>query len=551
VSDSDVYDLIEQFRRELLRKERAAASQMVRAYGQTWQRIQDRLKELDAEYKVIKAIDGRPSWEWIYESNRLKAFRAQVERELSQFAEYAEQTVRAEQQAAIGAAGQQAQKVVKAMVGTETGWNAFDPGAVEALVGLSQADSPLHQLLLSIQADGAQGAEDALVQGMLLGQNPRDVAGALKSALGIGLSRALTIARTETLRAHREATRASYRANNDLVGGWIWHSAADGRTCGCCWAMHGTEHKLDEELNGHPNCRCAMVPVLKLPEWMTPPPGDPRVTNKGVDLFAKLPADQQIRVLGPAKWMAWKDGKFTLTDLVGVRESPVWGSMRVEKSLAGMVGKEIAEQYYPRPGGKTSGFTWFRGELPNVESAIRIGESDMGWVYHEGILREDYLPKFHLVDDVEYTLGLWGNPEPSFNLHVTGSTENIVAFARKWGQDYNQEGMVMLLPTQAGKGGALSWDFGRELTNDELDRLLGGIMSVNAELQKTETSIINWIGVTVRDHQSVEFWVRNDEERRVGLQLIRTAIKRSGLELPRSRWEGGYNFQLFAIKIDY
>jgi hypothetical protein len=168
VSDSDVYDLIEQFRRELLRKERAAASQMVRAYGQTWQRIQDRLKELDAEYKVWKQLqtltptlslkgEGGLGWEWIYESNRLKAFRAQVERELSQFAEYAEQTVRAEQQAAIGAAGQQAQKVVKAMVGTETGWNAFDPGAVEALVGLSQADSPLHQLLLSIQADGAQG----------------------------------------------------------------------------------------------------------------------------------------------------------------------------------------------------------------------------------------------------------------------------------------------------------------------------------------------------------------------------------------------------------
>lgn len=176
----------------------------------------------------------------------------------------------------------------------------------------------------------------------------------------------------------------------------------------------------------------------------------------------------------------------------------------------------------------------------------------MGWVYHEGVLRSDYLPIFHLVeDDVEYTLGLWGNPEPSFNLHVIGTTENIVAFARKWGRAYNQEGMVMLLPTRAGRGGALSWDFGRELTTDEMDRLLGGIMSVNDELKKTENNIINWIGVTVRDHRKIEFWVRGDEEREIGFELIRTAIERSGLELPEGRWEGGYNFLSLAINVDY
>jgi len=82
MSDSDLERILNQFRRELLRKERAAASQMVRAYGKAWQRIQEELQRLDAEYEAIKAIGGRPSWEWIYEHNRLKAFRVQVEREL-------------------------------------------------------------------------------------------------------------------------------------------------------------------------------------------------------------------------------------------------------------------------------------------------------------------------------------------------------------------------------------------------------------------------------------------------------------------------------------
>ncbi len=170
----------------------------------------------------------------------------------------------------------------------------------------------------------------------------------LKKALGIGLSRALTIARTETLRAHREATRASYQANKGLVGGWIWHSAADERTCGCCWAMHGTEHSLEEELDGHPNCRCAMVPIL---------PGINFEVKPGVELFAGLTAEKQIRILGPAKWAAWKDGRFALGDLVGVKESSVWGSMRVERSLGDLIGTETAREYYPIRKRSTSGFT--------------------------------------------------------------------------------------------------------------------------------------------------------------------------------------------------
>lgn len=182
---------------------------------------------------------------------------------------------------------------------------------------------------------------DALVQGMLMGQNPREVARELRRALGVALSRALTIARTETLRAHREATRASYQANDDLVSGWTWHSAADERTCGSCWAMHGTEHTLEEKLDDHPNGRCAMVPIIR---------GVAFEVRAGRDLFAELASNTQIKILGPAKWAAWKDGKVTLdehplTGIVGRRHDPVWGSMRYERSLREILGREAAKSY--------------------------------------------------------------------------------------------------------------------------------------------------------------------------------------------------------------
>ncbi len=157
----------------------------------------------------------------------------------------------------------------------------------------------------------------------------------------------------ETLRAHREATRASYQANSDIVKGWIWHSAADERTCTACWAMHGTEHRLDEILDDHPNGRCAMVPKTKT--WAdigkqygidlsNVPDTNPEI-EPGVLLFDKLPAEKQIKILGLAKWAAWKDGQFTLSDLVGQTESTIWGTHRYEKSLVQLLGAEKAKGY--------------------------------------------------------------------------------------------------------------------------------------------------------------------------------------------------------------
>ena len=89
--------------------------------------------------------------------------------------------------------------------------------------------------------------------------------------------------------------------------------------------MHGTEHGVNEILDDHPNGRCAMVPRTKTwaeigrmigVDLSDLPDANPRITP-GVELFEKLAAEQQIKILGPAKYAAWKDGKFALSDIVG------------------------------------------------------------------------------------------------------------------------------------------------------------------------------------------------------------------------------------------
>lgn len=84
-----------------------------------------------------------------------------------------------------------------------------------------------------------------------------------------------------------------------------------------------------------------MVPVLH---------GFDSKVTPGAEQFAKLGADAQLKILGPAKWAAWKDGKVTLdenlvTGIVGRRHDPVWGSMRYERSLREILGREAAKGY--------------------------------------------------------------------------------------------------------------------------------------------------------------------------------------------------------------
>lgn len=208
-----------------------------------------------------------------------------------------------------------------------------------------------------------------------------------------------------------------------------------------------------------------------------------------------------------------------------------------------------------QPAADVMGYTWFRGELPSVVEARAIGEGPNGWAKHERVFKDEYLPKHKVKDDVERTIGLWGAPEPSFNARVRGSRKNVLALAKDWGRDYNQDAMALLLPQSGGKGGALAWDFGKALNNEELDRLLGAVQAANqklAEILPLGSPLAGFtVGLTVKGDQRVEFWVSNDEERDLGQNLLEDAIAAAGLGPPAHTWSGGYEFKLLFRGTDY
>jgi SPP1 gp7 family putative phage head morphogenesis protein len=106
-----------------------------------------------------------------------------------------------------------------------------------------------------------------VTDGIIRGESPYEVARKLNEAVDkIGIVRARTIARTETIRAHAEGQLDTLEALGveDLGVMVEWSTAGDDRVCPLCLPLDGIVIKMKEArgmLPRHPNCRCAWIPA--------------------------------------------------------------------------------------------------------------------------------------------------------------------------------------------------------------------------------------------------------------------------------------------------
>lgn len=353
---------------------------MVRVYAEGWKNVRSRLDQLQAEYDRTIALGEKPSLGWIYQNSRLADMQELIGNELSKFSNYAVGRITEEQRRVIEMSLEFSRDEMILRLGPE--YDVSDIRRIRSLpidevivmVGSNQQGSPLKALFDSINIEGSQKASDALVEGMMLGYNPRKIAPMIRDALGVQLNRALTISRTETMRAQRVAASESYKANADVMKGWRWQAALTGNTCPVCISMHGSIHPVEEEMESHINCRCCSVPVTKSWEELGAElgfdfsgvekagPSFEEIAKKyklsdeqkrmyaqrkmtGEAYFRGLSAEEQRKILGPAKWLAWKEGKFEFTQLAKKTYSPVWGAGRGAMSLKELLGEQDAHYY--------------------------------------------------------------------------------------------------------------------------------------------------------------------------------------------------------------
>lgn len=208
-------------------------------------------------------------------------------------------------------------------------WSRVDERQISAIV--RRSTEQITSLARPLSAQAYDVVRRELIRGVASGSNPRVTAVRMvrraEQGFNGGLTRALTIARTETLDAHRAAAALGQAQHADVLGGWIWLAELSTRTCPSCFAQHGSEHPLSEPGPfDHQQGRCSRMPQTKTwAELGFPDMKEPAsiIPDAGA-YFDRLPAADQKKILGVRGHEAWKAGEFPMTDWSARRTTPGW-----------------------------------------------------------------------------------------------------------------------------------------------------------------------------------------------------------------------------------
>ncbi len=240
----------------------------------------------------------------------------QVTSEAQRYEHYASRLITAEQMTYAETGIAAAQTAISQSIGVGVAFNRINIGAVQDMIGLCADGYPLFDVLKkrALAPDMVSGLTDKLVEGIALGYNPRKTAEMMADGLAQGLSKALTIARTEQIRVYRQASIDQYKESG-VVTQFQRHAAFGERACLECLALDGKIQDTDDLIESHPNCRCFITPVI------------PGVANpsreSGETWLARQDEETQRTILG-SHYDLYKDG-VPLMDMIKVTDDPVWG----------------------------------------------------------------------------------------------------------------------------------------------------------------------------------------------------------------------------------
>jgi SPP1 gp7 family putative phage head morphogenesis protein len=294
---------------------------LTKAWALAWDEVSPDLRaslleQLTAGERVTRAQ--------LLRSTRLRAALAVVAERLEALAKESGVRISADLQAVIDTAGAAQASVIDSQLppGFMTAddlaaWSRVDARQVEAIVTrVTQQITALH---VPLAPEAYEIVRRELVRGVAAGSNPRATAARMLARAGRygfngGLTRALVIARTETVDAYRDAARLGRMQHTDVLDGWVWSAKLDQRTCSSCWAMHGTTYEVDEPGPfDHQQGRCAAVPVTK--SWADlgiEIPEPPSLLPDSAATFEGLTASEQKQILGPARYSAWRRGEYPM-----------------------------------------------------------------------------------------------------------------------------------------------------------------------------------------------------------------------------------------------
>jgi len=343
-TQAEIYDRATQFKDDLIANERRASARIVDSYGRAFDKMKDNIRVLTEKIERARAAGQYISPSWAFQIDRYLTLQRQITSEVTRIAGTVEQTITTNQTAAVQQAVANTGTLIEMgaqSTGVSVSFSQLPTAATESIVGFLSDGSPLKGLLDKLPGMAGQAVAEALTDGITRGLGATKIASNIRNALGGNMTRAMTIARTETMRAYREATSRTFNQNRDILVGWVWVASFSRRTCASCLALAGSVHRLDERMESHPRCRCVAQPLLR---------GQAVTIQKGDEWFATQPEEIQRAILGSNVAVnAYRDGRVTLTDFVGRQNSPQWGQPYYQLSTKRAILKQSKFPGYNQP----------------------------------------------------------------------------------------------------------------------------------------------------------------------------------------------------------
>lgn len=311
----------------------AQTRDLVRAWVTAWDEV---APDLTAVLLDMLVAGDRVTRTQLLRSTRLRKALAVIADKLDTLAADAGVRITSDLQAVIDMAGGAQASVIDSQLPPNSpdlvdlqAWSRVDERQISAIVERSTQQITALSKPLSTEAYDAVRRE--LIRGVASGSNPRETARRIiaraEGGFNGGLNRALTIARTETLDAHRAAAAVAQAQHADVLGAWMWLADLSSRTCPACLAQHGTQHALTEPGPlGHQQCRCSRMPVTKTwAELGFEGLEEPRsLVPDAEEFFNGLPAADQVAILGRGRYDAWTAGEFPMTAWAERRTTAGW-----------------------------------------------------------------------------------------------------------------------------------------------------------------------------------------------------------------------------------
>jgi hypothetical protein len=335
--------LAEQLRIVIDREVDWSIRQLVQAWARAWLTIDAEWTKATQDLVEMTQAGRWPSQRDILRASSVQAALQSATREVVDLAEFAGVTVvTSARQVSTEVAFWQRQIITSQLpIGWARGEALPEKLPDQVLAAIVERTTERIESRKRPLADGTVDAmKRALVRGVAVGENPRVTARRMvttsRSKFNGGLTRAMTLARTEVLDAYRSGAAAYQSAHDDVLQGWLWDAKLDARTCPSCWAMHGTEHPLLEPGPIDHHCgRCARTPLTRSwadlgIEGMDEPDS---LSPDAQEVFRQMRHEDQLRVMGPVRLQALDTGALEWSDLSIQRNNPGWRDSRVPISV--------------------------------------------------------------------------------------------------------------------------------------------------------------------------------------------------------------------------